>query len=462
MERKKNRESGVVTIEATISLTAFMFAIVTILTIVNICIVQTRIGIAIHGVAKELSHYSYLYALTGLNESEAHLSEAAQGTKDDINGVIGNVNDVFNEIQKLADGGEAVLADAKSGALDADGVNAVLTEFESSYTNIETAGGAIKETLTDFASDPKKVAFGLAKIAASDGLDLAKSRLIAAPLAKALCQKNLRTEKGGDVDAYLKGLGVLPGASGSYLDGLDFSKSSLFADGSNEIRINVSYDVKVITLLPIDFSFHFNQTAVTHGWLAGENSYRTAQEVLDTTTNSNIWNEGTTSERSELIRHQGIQEMKGEGYEQTRGLTDVPLYNSEKNEFMAIYSMNPLYSPEGEETKTLDDINKDVIKEQIEYICGSITSTTDGRTTVGTKVTLSDGSTKKNEYDCTGASNKIILVIPEDEGLKEYIQAVINEAECRGVTIELQTGYGNGARTTVVEDNEEDGGSEGE
>jgi len=462
MERKKNRESGVVTIEATISLTAFMFAIVTILTIVNICIVQTRIGIAIHGVAKELSHYSYLYALTGLNESEQHLSEAAQGTKDDIDGVIGNVNNVFTEIQKLADGGAQVLEDAKAGALTQEGVDETLAEFESSYASMGEYGGAIKDTLTEFAKDPKKVAFGIAKIAASDGLNLAKSRLIAAPLAKALCQKNLVSEEGGDVDAYLKSLGILPkgdpSVEGAYLNGLDFSKSSLFPDGSNEIRINVSYDVKVITLLPIDFTFHFNQTAVTHGWLAGENSYRTIQDVLETVANENIWNYGTTHERSDLIRHQGIEEMKGEGYEKTKGLTDVPLYNSEKNEFMAIYSMNPLYSPEGEGTKTLNDINKNVIKEQIEYICGSIKSTTDGRKTIQTK----DAANQKKEYDCTNASNKIILVIPEDEGLKEYIQAVIDEAECRGVTIELQTGYGKGARTSEVEKTEEEGGSEGE
>ena len=81
--------------------------------------------------------------------------------------------------------------------------------------------------------------------------------------------------------------------------------------------------------------------------------------------------------------------------------------------------MNPLYSPEGEETKTLDDINRTVIKEQIEYICGSIKSSTVGRTTVGTKVTNRDGSTQKKEYDCKNASNKIVLVIPEDPGLAE-------------------------------------------
>lgn len=447
MEQKRNREAGVITIEATISLTSFMFVIVTILTIINICIVQTRVGVAIHGVAKELSHYSYLYSLTGLNDSQAQISNAASETQADIDGVVKNVNTVFTEIQNL--GKEA------SEISEPEDFDTFLTNLESSYGTMSEEAGAARDTITDMASDPKKVAFGLAKIAANDVMDLAKSRLIAAPLAKALCQKNLVSEKNGDVEAYLKGLGVVPSANGSYLDGLDFSQSSLFPDGSNEIRINVSYDVKVIALLPIDFSFHFNQTAVTQGWMAGEESYRTTREALAATQNSNIWNQGTTAERSDLIRHQGIAEMRGQGYEQTRGLTDVQMYNHTTNEFLAFYSMNPLYSAEGEPTRTINDINRDVIRQQIEYICGSVRSTTEGRTSVDTRVTLSDGSTQRHEYDCSNASNKIILVIPEDEGLKDYIQAVINEAQCRGVTIELQTSYGNGARTTAVANTEE-------
>lgn len=47
MLKTTKKDSGSVTIEATISLSAFMFAIVTILTIVNICIVQAKMSYAI-------------------------------------------------------------------------------------------------------------------------------------------------------------------------------------------------------------------------------------------------------------------------------------------------------------------------------------------------------------------------------------------------------------------------------
>ncbi len=42
MFEKFKKENGSVTIEATISLSAFMFAIVTLLTIVNICVVPAK------------------------------------------------------------------------------------------------------------------------------------------------------------------------------------------------------------------------------------------------------------------------------------------------------------------------------------------------------------------------------------------------------------------------------------
>ena len=67
MLKRIKSESGSVTIEATISLTAFMFAIVTLLTIVNICMIQARMSVAINTTAKELSQYSYLYSLTGFS-----------------------------------------------------------------------------------------------------------------------------------------------------------------------------------------------------------------------------------------------------------------------------------------------------------------------------------------------------------------------------------------------------------
>ena len=95
MERRKSGENGAVTVEATISLTAFMFAIITILTIVNISLVQAKIAIAINTTARELSQYSYLYSLTGFNESQKELSEAGKNDTQSISTIMTNVDTVF-------------------------------------------------------------------------------------------------------------------------------------------------------------------------------------------------------------------------------------------------------------------------------------------------------------------------------------------------------------------------------
>ena len=439
MFNKLRKESGSVTIEATISLSAFMFAIVTILTIVNICIVQAKMSYAINTTAKEISQYSYLYSLTGLNNSQDMLYKAGvEGTKD-VTKILTDINAVYNEIENLGN----------TGNQSPDNIEQIMSAWDDvagSAQKIEEAGSSIYESISDIADDPKNLLFGIAKMAASDGFDLVKSRLIAAPLAKVMVQKHLVNSKDASVEDSLKFLNVVPSATGSYLDGLDFKQSSLFPHGSNEIRINVQYDVKVIALLPINFSFHFNQTAVTHGWLAGEQSYQSSQEYVD---NDTLWTKSTINERSTLIRHMVINDKIGEGYEKTTGLTDVQLYNSETNEFIMISSMNPLWSAEGEPAKTLANLDDNALRESIERICGKMKSTTDGLTTVTTK-TESNGSTTKSDHNCSGASNKIVLVIPEDEGLREKIESIIANANTQGVTIEVVPSYGKGASSSVA------------
>lgn len=438
MFKKLKKENGSVTIEATISLSTFMFAIVTILTIVNICIVQSRMSYALNTTAKEISQYSYLYSLTGLNDSQSQLYNAGvEGTKD-ISQILGDINTVYNEIENLG----------QTGNQSPDNIDDIMSAWDSavgSVENIEAAGSSLYNSISDIASDPKNLMFGIAKMAASEGFDLVKSRLIAAPLAKTMIKKHLVNSDDGDVDSYLKFLGVVPSANGSYLDGLDFTQSTLFPYGSNEIRINVSYDVKVIALLPIDFSFHFNQTAVTNGWLAGEQSFQSATKYVE---NNTLWTQSTVSERSSLIRHMVIEDMKKQGYEKTTGLTDVQLYNSEKNEFVMISSMNPLWSGEDQDTLTLEDLDDVALQNNIERLCGKIKSTTDGVNKVTTKAEK-DGTTTKSEKDCSGATNKIVLVIPEDDGLKEKIESIIANSNTNGVTIEVVPSYGNGAKTTV-------------
>ena len=452
VNRRIREERGSVTIEATISLSAFMFAIVTILTIVNICIVQAKMSYAINATAKEISQYSYLYSLTGLNDSQKNLYEKGKLQTEDAENVLKNVNTAYNEMQKLGN-------KDYQGVDDIQGIMDAWDDTKGSVDTIADSGSAIMSSLEDIAKDPKKLMFGIAKIGASDTYDLAKSKLIAAPLSKVMCRKHLVDEKDGDVEAYLRKLGVVPGANGKYIDGLDFGKSLLFPYGTSEIRVSVSYDVKVIPLLPINSKFHFTQSAITHGWFAGDMEFKT-KDKDKYEQNKSIWVESTVNERASFIRHMAIKDLEDDGYVQTKGLTDVQMFNKEKNEFVMISSMNPLWSAEGEPPKTLDDLDDDAIRESLERLCGKMASTTDGLNKVKTKVNKSDGTTETKEENCTNAKNTIYLVIPTDEGLEDRIRSIMDSADTRGVNIELIPSYGNGARATKVPSDKEKDGDE--
>ena len=142
---------------------------------------------------------------------------------------------------------------------------------------------------------------------------------------------------------------------------------------------------------------------------------------------------------------------------QVSGLTDVQLYNSEKNEFVMISSMNPLWSEDPDKPLTVADLDEAALQESIEWLCGKMKSTTDGINKVTTKQEW-DGVTSKQENDCTNAANKIILVIPEDEGLKEKIESIIENANTRGIAIEVIPAYGNSTGSEEGASSEEGAG----
>lgn len=435
MFNNRKKERGAVTVEATIALSAFMFAIVTLYTIVNIATVQAKVAYAINNTAKEISQYSYLYSLTGLNDRQHEIYEAGRAQTADVEKTASDLGTLYDEIMKLGDDADP----EQMGSID--GIMNQWGQLQGDLQDIGNTASSIKTSLENIASNPKALIFGIAKLAGSNAFDYAKSRLIAAPIAKGMCKAHLVNKQGDNVELVLKQLGVVP-SNGSYMDGLDFSESTLFPMGTGEITICCSYDVKVIALLPIDFSFHFNQKAITQGWLAGDVTF---QETKSMMTNDTLWTQATPSERANYIRHLAIMGLLDEGYLKTTKLTDVPLYNPELNQFAMIASMNPLYSPEGEPPKTLQDLDKDALRERIEQLCGKMCSTTEGLDSVTTKTTDSNGDTTKTDHDCSGASNKIILVVPEDPGLKEAIEAIIAEANTRGVEIEVVAQYGNGA-----------------
>ena len=120
MFKKSNirNQKGAVTIEATISLTTFLFFFIMIYSIITICRAQAHIQIAINNTAKEISQYSYIYGMTGLDSTMSEFYSKAGEDQSKANGFIGNVSDTFNAIQSgLGDAHDAVAAGDVESAL---------------------------------------------------------------------------------------------------------------------------------------------------------------------------------------------------------------------------------------------------------------------------------------------------------------------------------------------------------
>ena len=205
---KKKNEQGAIVIEATISLTAFMFLIVILLSITNICLAQAKMSVLIDGVAKDVSNYSYIYSMTGLRKWEQGVADGAQKSRKDINTILSDSETVYTKINTLV-----------NDVFDA--------EFWTSLKNL---------VLQQAVNEGKGQALNLVC------RSITKARM---------------TNDGLDADAYLRFLGV---------NGLDFSKSEFCPNGNDDIQIVVHYKVHALKLLGIEREFEFEQCAKTKAW----------------------------------------------------------------------------------------------------------------------------------------------------------------------------------------------------
>ena len=110
MEEARN-ERGAIIVEATISLSVFMFAIFIFLSVTNICLAQAKVQVAINTTAREISQYMYLYGLTGLNESQAELHKGGEAAKASIGAVTEGVSIIGSSAADIKGSAENVASD---------------------------------------------------------------------------------------------------------------------------------------------------------------------------------------------------------------------------------------------------------------------------------------------------------------------------------------------------------------
>ena len=269
-ERGKTTEyqRGSATVEAVVGFTAFLFAIFTILGLVNFCRAQMLISAAVDTAAKEMAQYSYFYEMSGMRKLEKKLDNNGTVGKNNINEVIGTVDKLYGS---LSGAGEQSAADAaevqnmlKAGEFDMSTIEKVVDNAKKNADEISDSAAGVADAFKDVAGNPLIYMRSVVAIAASETAEAAK-RAIAIPLAKGFVAKHF----GSDADAKLEALGIEGG-----LDSLDFSMTNIFSDKDHQdIELVVFYKVKLIQLFDwVVLEANLSKVSVCRAWLGGDNS----------------------------------------------------------------------------------------------------------------------------------------------------------------------------------------------
>ena len=421
---RKERERGAIVVEATISLSMFIFAVFTILSIVNICYIQAKMSIALNAAAKEISQYTYLYYKFNLDKAESELNDKAKESRamanDTIDGV-GTMLESFSGAQTSLETGE----------------------FEKMMDEIETGGKSINSIVTMYgekiSDDPKAFILGMATMAGNELKEEAKT-IVAQVLSKALMKKNLKGYEGDSAEAFLKRYRVVDG-----LEGLDFNYSTLMAYGtSNQIVLVVTYDVEVIKLLDIDFKFTFRQCAKTTAWGRGISKITPDDSTPAEGTPDSIWDMDNIVERGKTI----VEKEKA-NYAYSAAHNGYDAYNNalNVNEFVSIISLNTHDASYSTSDKIRYKLNKTYsdMESSVKYLSDPL------------EVKDKNGNTVEVASPVSTRTYKVILVVPEDASddiLNKAKSDFMSSWSGEPVTVEIKKAYGSPTAEQSSEDTE--------
>lgn len=208
-ERKTKKEhygeNGAVIVEAAIALPIFMFMMITLYSIIQIAYVQSRMSIAVDCAAKELAEYAHVYYATGLDGS--------------LTGSGGMSSEVANEV----------------------------SEF------LTTIGGAIGSFDSEFG---QFISASGAALSGDSLVDLGKYEMGKA-LGEQMMKKNMVSGPGDNSEAFQKR---------NHIKSFNMDGSKFLEQSTKKVFLRANYEIEVIKLLNIDFSFWLSSCAYTEAW----------------------------------------------------------------------------------------------------------------------------------------------------------------------------------------------------
>ena len=393
----KTKTDGAIMIEASILLPLFLFIFMTFYSVVNICLIEAKVLNALSKAAKEISSFSYLYSFTGLKEKNDSLLKSAGETKQ-------NVNDIISGFGFLIDG---------------------VKDLGGDVENIKNTAGDIKDNIMDIIKNPSS----LLKLLASDGLEYLKAYL-GSLLVKSLCEEYFESEK-------------------EFFDTIDFDKSLIFPENTDEIIMVAEYKVRIVPYIPIKLYYTISQQAVTTGWLDGDggdvvkNGAKIESQYKKI--NDNIWTNMSPTDRAKMIRNDQKKKLAELGFKEVAQDNNNLVYNRDTNTVAVIGSSNLIYGK--------DDVNS-VTDKEIEDMVGNLIVKLPDSSYIRYKEKDDNGTVKIKESRPNEAKDsegnkldykkEVYLVVPDDAGYKERVQEIADKlGKERDVEVKVVTGYGS-------------------
>lgn len=253
------KEKGSLTVEACLSLTIFLMVFMTIMYMVRIVFAYEIVQHSLNQVAKEFSTYTYYYAVSGLGDINKTIQNSTAAGNAQFNENVSNVVNVYTEFGNLGSGLSSVKNSVQSGDIESTINN--LSSISSDVESFNNALGAAKGTLKSIGENPVAAIKSIGGVLLNGGNEVAKTR-ICGEIARALMAKYI--EDGGyeKANLRLKNLRIVDG-----LDGLDFSGSEFWSDGS-DVRITVCYTIDPIFPIKIVDEINLMNTVKVRGWSA--------------------------------------------------------------------------------------------------------------------------------------------------------------------------------------------------
>lgn len=268
MNRKKRRVAGAIAIEAVLSLTVFMLAILALLMGSMLMHAQAQMQYALNQTAKEISGYFYLLDKFGVASalSQKTTDTAAanvQQLNDSIGHIVSFAGEIKNDAGQIEQEATETIENAKAGTLTDEDIARLKSIGADEKEKIEAEVETIKDDIQLLKKADKKEMFkGVLQVFSRALINTAFSEYVTPLVCEVLVPKYLTQ---GDEDTYFNALGIDPTS-------ISFKGSQMLGDGRT-INLVVTYtvDASKLTLGFYKKELHFRHVASTCAWVR-ENS----------------------------------------------------------------------------------------------------------------------------------------------------------------------------------------------